>query len=282
MSRRRDGSHESGAGSLALALVIAQGGEYGAVQVFPHSPRSYARTRPLDDLELRAYAENAASDDPIDVTLHASYYAGISNPVETEKGGRALESLLADLETADALHASNVVVHPGRMRDVSDVDAARDFLSELQRRRSDSDTWLLLETSASINALHREPHGLIRLIGDLADQTRIGVCLDTAHYYAAGRDLSDPVSAEMFARAYGGTDLIRAVHFNNSRHPLGSGRDGHGSLVDGVQTEDELRRVYGHLRALLPEAPFLIEAARTIEEVHMLQSWEPIPVASSR
>ena len=273
---RRDGSHESGAGSLYLALAIAQGGGYGAVQVFPHSPRNYRRHRPLDSLELARYRENAEEAAPIDVTLHASYYAGISNPTSTDKGERAMASLLEDLDTADALHASNVVVHPGRLRSAEDRDAAVTFLAELQRMRHDSDAWLLLETSASLNAMHSDPHGLIRLIEDLPDQTRIGVCLDTAHHYAAGRDLSDPNAAAMFAAAYRDTDLIRAVHFNNSRHPLGSGRDGHGSLHDGVQTPDQLRLLYGHLRWLLPDAPFLIEAARDVSEVHMMQEWVPI------
>jgi deoxyribonuclease-4 len=94
---------------------------------------------------------------------------------------------------------------------------------------------------------------------DRAD-TGIEVCLDTAHAFAAGYDLSTPEGVEETVAEFDdvvGLDRLACLHLNDSKHACGTNKDEHAHVGEGLIGEDGMRAVVNHpdLRAL----PFVLE-----------------------
>jgi deoxyribonuclease-4 len=99
-------------------------------------------------------------------------------------------------------------------------------------------TWLLMEDSAGAGGtIGRSIDELAALFDACDGHERLGVCLDTCHLYVSGidvtdRDALDDVLAELDQRI--GLDRLRALHINDATDPLGSNRDRHANIGEGV------------------------------------------------
>ena len=108
--------------------------------------------------------------------------------------------------------------------------------------RCAGDTWLLIENSAGTGAtIGRSLEELAVLVERLDGHPRLGVCLDSCHLYATGYDVTDPAGVdalvtELDARI--GLNRLRALHINDSATPLGSNRDRHANILEGLMGEN--------------------------------------------
>ena len=137
-------------------------------------------------------------------------------------------------------------------------------------------TTVLLETMAGKGSEVGGRFEELRAILDgVARTENVGVCLDTCHVWDAGYDIVgnlDGVLTE-FDRVVG-LKRLHAVHLNNSKNPLGSHKDRHARLVDGVMPLDAIARIINHpaLRAL----PFILETPNEdegyAEEIRLLRT----------
>lgn len=270
-----DGAHIGARADLAEAAAVAAAIGCTAYQLVLGNQRAYLRTRPLPESE--AAAVRAAG---MQLLIHAPYVCVLTNPPDDPRTARSLEALRLQLALANRLNAAGVVVHPGRMRGDADIAALAANLAALEERAGT--TPLLLENAAA--GLHARPAVLAEAI-EHAGAARAGICIDTAHAHAAGHDLAAPggVAALLGTAA----PHVRAVHLNNSITPLGSGRDRHGALADGVLWPDQMRTVYRALRGALGlELPLVVEA-ESAAEVAILRDWraelvrEPFPFPDS-
>jgi len=103
------------------------------------------------------------------------------------------------------------------------------------------DTWLLMENSAGTGGtIGRSIEELATIFDRLDGHPRLGICLDSCHLYASGVDVTDPVQLDAALDeidASIGLDRLRALHVNDSATPLGSNRDRHANIGEGILGE---------------------------------------------
>ena len=95
----------------------------------------------------------------------------------------------------------------------------------------------------------------------LLDQPdRVGVCLDTCHAYSSGYDLVSPDGYEAMLAEFDaaiGLAKLRCLHINDSKHPLGSHKDRHESIGEGLIGADAFARIITDAR--LATLPMILE-----------------------
>ena len=140
----------------------------------------------------------------------------------------------------------------------------------------DMTTTVLLETMAGKGSEVGGRFEELRAILDgAALSDKLGVCLDTCHVWDAGYDIVSDLDGVLteFDRVVG-LGRLRAVHLNNSKNPLGSHKDRHARIVDGVMPLDAIARIINH--PALRELPFILETPNEnegyAEEIRLLRT----------
>jgi deoxyribonuclease-4 len=103
------------------------------------------------------------------------------------------------------------------------------------------ETWLLMENSAGAGGtIGRSIAELAAIHERLGRPPRLGVCVDSCHLYVSGVDVTDPAALDACLDeldASIGLDRLLALHVNDSKEPLGSNRDRHENIGDGLMGE---------------------------------------------
>ena len=104
--------------------------------------------------------------------------------------------------------------------------------------RCSDTTWLLMENTAGTGAtIGRSVEELALLFDRLERHPRLGICLDSCHLYASGYDVTDEAALDALLDEVDreiGLDRLRALHVNDSAAPLGSNRDRHANVGEGL------------------------------------------------
>lgn len=206
-----------------------------ALQVFSSNPRGWARPEPDREEEQAFAAECAQRRWPL--FLHAPYLVNLAAP-DPQVHERSVDTLAFALARGARLASAGVVVHAGsaldRGRDVARRQAADAALALLDANPG-VDLLFELTAGGGERALARTIDDASTLLGACRGDERVGVCLDTCHLWAAGVDLAarDGLGELRAGVRALGTRRIRLLHVNDSRDPLGSGRDRHADLGDG-------------------------------------------------
>ena len=185
---------------------------------------------------------------------------------------RSIESFARELERCAALKLDYLVSHPGNYMDDRESGIARnaDAIVEVLER-TPGKTKILFETTAgSGTALASTFEEMARLLDRIPKpfRSRVGVCLDTAHVFAAGYDLVSDYEG-VFARFDDTVGLrrLRMMHLNDSKAPLGSRRDRHELIGEGAIGETAFRRIMNDPKfsrvAKVIETPKLNDAETT-------------------
>ena len=145
-----------------------------------------------------------------------------------------------------------------------------------QQLKECQDNLILLETMSGKGSEIGWRFEEIRQIIDGVERSELmGVCLDTCHIYSAGYDLvSDPEGVVKEFDAVIGLNRLKAIHLNDSMHPLGSRKDRHACIGQGTIGYDALRRFVD-----LPELadiPLILETPSDLDgwanEIRMFRS----------
>jgi deoxyribonuclease-4 len=122
------------------------------------------------------------------------------------------------------------------------------------------ETWLLVENTAGAGGtIGRSIDELVTIHERLGRHPRLGLCLDSCHLYASGYDVTDADVLDALLEAVDttmGLDRLRCLHVNDSKAPLGSNRDRHDALPNGLMG-DRLGVFLSH--PLLQEIPAVLE-----------------------
>lgn len=230
------------AGGLARAVRETErlGGD--ALQVFSSNPRGWARPEP-DHEEECAFA-TACAERHWPLFLHAPYLVNLAAPDELVHQ-RSVAAMEFALSRGARLGAAGVVVHAGSAlsgdRDPARQRAAGASLTLLDRNPG-VDLLFELTAGGGTRAVARTVEDAALLIDACGGDERVGLCIDTCHLWAAGIDLTtDAALGELRAAVRSiGRNRIRLLHVNDSRDPLGSGRDRHADLGEGLLGTDAL------------------------------------------
>jgi deoxyribonuclease-4 len=256
------------AGGLHLALERGHALGCGAVQIFLKNQRQWA-ARPLGADEIGAFHAARRRTRIRHVFAHASYLINLAAPGDPQRR-QAVDAFVDELERAEALRLSCVVIHPGsHMGAGPEAGVARVVaaLDEATRRTPGYRVKIALENTAGAgNVIGRRLSELGELIERAARPERLGVCLDTCHLYAAGYDIR---AARGFAAAFDecaehvGLSRVLAFHLNDARAPLGSGLDRHEHIGQGHLGLAPFRRLLNDAR--FTRIPKVLETAKEPE-----------------
>jgi deoxyribonuclease-4 len=233
------GAHCSG----GIKKSIDRATEIGAdsLQLFVQSPRAW-RFPDHDPADLAAFRERRGEAGLGGVLVHALYLVNLASPND-DFYSKSVETMRRTVETSCAIEADGVVFHVGSHLG-SGFDAAMEriapALEQVLELCSDT-TWLLLENTAGAGDTIGRSVGELEAIFERLDRhPRLGICLDSCHLYASGVDVTGRAELDRLLEEIDSTfglDRVRALHTNDSKTPLGSNRDRHDNLLEGLMGE---------------------------------------------
>jgi deoxyribonuclease-4 len=233
------GAHCSGGvkGALDHAVEI----DADALQLFVQSPRTW-RFPEHDPADLERFRSRRAELRIGGVLVHALYLVNLASPND-DFYAKSVATMRSTMDAACAIGADSVVFHVGSHQGAGFEEGLERVVPALRQvlERCSDTTWLLVENSAGAGGtIGRSLDEIATLVEALDRHPRLGVCLDSCHLYVSGYDVTDRAALdslldELDSRI--GLDRLRALHVNDSKAPLGSNRDRHDNLLEGLMGE---------------------------------------------
>jgi deoxyribonuclease-4 len=234
------GAHVSAAGGLDKSLERMQAIGAEAAQIFVQSPRTWRPTNHKPDTIERFKAEKKRLGAP--VFVHALYLVNLASENE-ELFRKSIDTMCITMDVASRIESEGVVFHIGS-HGGSGFDQALDrvckAMAKILEHTSDT-TWLLMENSAGGGGtVGRSLEELGELYRRLGEHERLGVCLDSCHLFVSGRDITDRKKLDRLVEELDqeiGLERLRVLHINDAKAPLGSNRDRHANIGEGLMGE---------------------------------------------
>ena len=232
------GAHVSSAGGIHTAVERAVEMDADSVQIFTQSPRMWRPTNhPPENFER--FKEERAAAGLGGVLCHALYLINLAT-TKDDLYEKSVAALANTVDVGCAIDAEGVVFHIGSHLGAG-MDAGLDRVVAAMRvvlDRCSETTWLLMENSAGTgDTIGRSIEELAVVFDRLDGHPRLGVCLDSCHLYASGCDVTDAGALDAVLDELDreiGLDRLRALHVNDSAAPLGSNRDRHANMEEGL------------------------------------------------
>ena len=263
----RIGIHTSIAGDIGSALDIAKALGVNALQIFSSSPRMWSRgavgSKAVEASSERFRARRAELKlGPL--VIHANYLINLAS-CQPVLRTRSIQAFHDEIVRAVSLGADFLVTHPGCGVGVKmsvAIRAIADGLRQAARRTNLGGLRILLENTAGQGTSVGSRFSELKAIVDLCPELPLGICVDTAHLFAAGHDLRsaeglEGALAEISATV--GLEHVFVVHVNDSKAALGSRVDRHEHIGKGKIGREGFRRILNHHelagRAFILETP---------------------------
>ena len=240
------GAHVSVAGGVdnAVQRQLDVGGNCG--QIFTTSPQVWQEPT-IEDDEAQQFRDGSAESDVSPWVIHSAYLVNLATPKEDLRE-KSISSMQAELDAADRLGVEYVNVHLGAHTGAG-VEGGLDNAAEVVDSLEIPDgVTLLIESDAGSGT---KLGGEFEHLAGVIDRTEadIEVCLDTAHAFAAGYDLSSAEAVEESLAEFGevvGFDKLAYVHLNDSKHDCGTNKDEHAHIGEGKIGEEGMRAFLNH------------------------------------
>ncbi|MGN0866767.1 MAG: deoxyribonuclease IV [Oligosphaeraceae bacterium] len=232
------GPHLSIAGGVALSAARAK--ECGATgfALFTKNQRQWkAPAIPPQEAESFRNACAEGGYPPEAILPHDSYLINLGNP-DPDKCQAAREAFAEELRRVEALGLSMLNFHPGSGLGAPREETLRRIAQGIQQALDQTERAVaVVENTAGQGTLAGKDLEELQKIVEWVDRPgRIGVCIDTCHAYAAGIDLSTPQGLDAFWTEFQerlGFELLRGMHWNDTKSGLGSHLDRHAPLGEG-------------------------------------------------
>jgi deoxyribonuclease IV len=236
------GAHVSAAGGISKAIDRIEEIGGNAVQVFTQSPRMWRPTEHTPE-EIKRFRKRRREARVRHVACHALYLVNLASR-DREIRVKSFDALTATMETAEAIRADTVVFHVGSHLGYGFGDAMRVVTPAIREllALTTKTLWLCLENAAGAGGTIGRSIDELAVICDAMDgHERLGICLDSCHWWASGVDVTSPAALDealedLDARL--GLDRLRLLHVNDAKTPLGSNRDRHEVVADGLLGND--------------------------------------------
>ncbi len=211
------------------------------MQIFVQSPRAW-RFPEHDPADLAAFRAKRRETGLQAAFVHALYLVNLAGD-NRDFYEKSSSTIRLTAKTASAIEADGVVFHTGSHLGAG-LDSSLDRVAAALEPALEScsgPTWLLIENTAGAGGtIGRSVDELATIFERLDHHPRLGLCLDSCHLYASGYDVTDRgvldrLLEEIDARI--GLDRLRCLHINDSKTPLGSNRDRHDSVLQGLMGE---------------------------------------------
>ncbi len=231
------GAHVSAAGGVENAPIRAHQIGATAFAFFTKNQRQW-QAKPLTEQNIEAFKQNCMTYGyhPHQILPHDSYLINLGHP-DTDKRQKSLNAFIDELQRCEQLGLTLLNFHPGsHLREISETRCL-DLIAEsinFALERTNGVTAVIENTAGQGSNLGYRYEQLAYLIDHIEDKTRIGVCIDTCHAYAAGYDLKNNYHKVMNDfESIIGFQYLKGMHLNDSKAKLGQRLDRHHSLGEG-------------------------------------------------
>lgn len=240
------GAHVSVAGGIWEAANRCIEISSTSSQIFTKQANRWVE-REVDEAESTRYRTSMSTTTVRWTCAHDSYLINLASP-DADLRKRSIESFRTELRRCHALGLDALVSHPGNFIDDRDAGIKRnaDAITEALEAEQ-GPTRLLMELTAGqgtvLGSTFEEMAALLQLIPANL-RKRVGVCLDTAHVWAAGYDLINDYDGviQKFDDTLG-LSRLECLHLNDSKAKLGSHLDRHELIGEGTIGANPFRRI---------------------------------------
>jgi len=264
------GAHQSIAGGIYKAFERAKQAGCRALQVFTKNSNRW-KAGPLTAEDIANYKTAASKSNIRHVIAHDSYLINLCavDPVILQK---SREAFVDELQRCESLGIRFLNFHPGAHVGAGEEAGIRGIIESLNRaheRTPGCSVLSVLETTAGQGTVlgHRFEQ-LQEIIDGVDDPDRMAVCIDTCHIFAAGYDIHSASGYRETMKKFDeiiGFDRLVAMHFNDSKKPLGSKVDRHEHIGSGYIGEEGFRLLMQDDR--LKNIPKILETPKS-EDLH--------------
>jgi deoxyribonuclease-4 len=267
----RFGFHISIAGGFSKVVERAEVRGCETIQFFSRNPRGW-KYSPLDLEEVERFRSSIKSSPLFPIFVHLPYLPNIASR-RSKFYGRSVDSMVTDLERAEQLGAQYLIIHMGHRGESSEeeaIEAVVQGINQALERAKNSVTLLLENTAGQGSEIGHTFEQVDRIIRSVEENGRVGVCLDTAHTFEAGYDLSNEKGIDQTLERFDqtiGLKRLHLLHLNDSKSPLGSRKDRHWHIGEGYIGLEGFRHLINHPR--IRHLPGIMETPRkdTVEDL---------------
>lgn len=233
------GAHVSASGGVDQAVIRAHELEATAFALFTKNQRQW-KAAPLTADVIDKFKSACAQYGygPGQILPHDSYLINLGHPV-TEALEKSREAFLDEMQRCEQLGLTLLNFHPGSHLLQIDEDKCLARIAEsinLVLDKTTGVTAVIENTAGQGSNLGFKFEHLAAIIDGVEDKSRVGVCIDTCHAFAAGYDLRTEETCEQTFKELGdvvGFNYLRGMHLNDAKSEFGSRVDRHHSLGEG-------------------------------------------------
>ena len=260
----RFGFHISIAQGFSKVVEKAQKTKCETIQLFSRNPRGW-KFKALNPDEVGQFKTKLASSNISPCFLHLPYLPNLA-ATKKELYTKSIDSLCEDLKRAEILSIPFLVIHVGSRVALSEEEAIEKVVKGINEslQRVPNQVRILLENTAGQGTeLGSTFSQLQNILSGVEDQSRIGICLDTAHAFAAGYDLSTKSGLDETLNEFErliGLKYLHLLHLNDAKTPLASHSDRHWHIGKGYIGLKGFKNIVNH--PLLTHLPGIMETPR--------------------
>jgi len=274
------GAHVSASGGVENAPLNASAIGATAFALFTKNQRQW-KSSPLTKKSIELFKQRCVEFgySPKQILPHDSYLINLGHP-DKEALQKSREAFLDEVQRCEQLGLDRLNFHPGAHLNLIDIDTCLRIISDSINYTIDKTKGVIavIENTAGQGSSvgHKFEH-IAQIIEYVEDKSRVGVCIDTCHSFAAGYDLS--VKGE-FEKAFNhfdktvGFKYLKGIHLNDTKKGLSSHVDRHESLGKGVLGEEAFKIMMRDNR--FDEIPLILETPDEsiwAEEIAQLKKW---------
>lgn len=274
------GAHVSTAGGVQNAPINASEIGANAFALFTRNQRQWF-PKPLADKDIEAFKKNIdeLGFSPDYILPHNSYLINLGAP-DPEVLKKSRHAFHDEMQRCELLGLKMLNFHPGsHLKKISERDCLAQIAEgiNLAHQRSKGVVAVLENTAGQGTNLGYRFEHLAEIIDQVEDKARIGVCIDTAHTFAAGYDISTKEGYMSTMKEFDdtvGLKYLRGIHLNDSKKELASRVDRHASLGEGFINMDLFEALIQDPRT--DDIPIILETPdpdRWAEEIALLRSF---------
>ncbi|EPJ7147494.1 TPA: deoxyribonuclease IV [Proteus mirabilis] len=233
------GAHVSAAGGVDQAVLRAHEIKATAFALFTKNQRQW-KAAPLSTESIDKFKKNCEiyGYGPAQILPHDSYLINLGHP-EEEALEKSRAAFLDEMQRCEQLGIELLNFHPGSHLKKIDVDKCLQRIAEsinITLNKTQNVTAVIENTAGQGTNLGYRFEHLAAIIDGVEDKSRVGVCIDTCHTFAAGYDLRTVEDCEKTFAEFDnivGFQYLKAMHLNDAKSELASRVDRHHSLGQG-------------------------------------------------